>query len=97
MRLSPQKDRLEICACAKPNCSHAKETRQKNRKRVSEHIGAGPWFYGHVNNHFHPDHGYRGPAPHVGDRVEAGREHPPANFHGNEVRDGHGHLGGGND
>lgn len=34
-------------------------------------IGAGPWFHGpaefrgHVNNHFHPDHGYRGPAPHM--------------------------------
>jgi hypothetical protein len=59
-------------------------------------IGAGPWFHGprdfhgHVDNHFHPDHGYRGPAPHAGDRAEAGREHPPANFHGNEVHDGHG-------
>jgi hypothetical protein len=30
--------------------------------------------------------------PHAGDRVEAGREHPPANFHGNEVRDGRGHA-----
>ena len=59
-------------------------------------IGAGPWFHGpanfhgHVDNHFHPDHGYRGPAPRPGDHVEAGREHPPANFHGNEVHDGHG-------
>ena len=32
-------------------------------------IGAGPWFHGpanfrgHVNNHFHPDHGYKGPMP----------------------------------
>ena len=63
-------------------------------------VGAGPWFHGpanfhgHVDNHFHPDHGYKGPAPHAGDRVEAGREHPPANFKGNEVRDGRGHVGG---
>jgi hypothetical protein len=59
-------------------------------------IGAGPWFHGpanfhgHVDNHFHPDHGYKGPAPHVGDKVEVGREHPPSNFKGNEVHDGHG-------
>ena len=37
-------------------------------------IGAGPWFHGpdnfhgHVNNQFHPDHGYKGPAPRPGDR-----------------------------
>ena len=61
-------------------------------------IGAGPWFHGpanfhgHVDNHFHPDHGYKGPAPHPGDKVETGKEHPPANFHGNEVRDGRGHA-----
>jgi len=59
-------------------------------------IGAGPWFHGpanfhgHVDNHFHPANGYKGPVPHPGDKVEAGREHPPANFHGNEVHDGHG-------
>jgi hypothetical protein len=63
-------------------------------------IGAGPWFHGpanfhgHVNNQFHPDHGYKGPTPHPGDKVETGKEHPPANFHGNETRDGHGHVGG---
>jgi hypothetical protein len=65
-------------------------------------VGAGPWFHGpadfqgHVNNQFHPDHGYRGPAPRVGDRPDAAR---PAgrvdNFRGNEVRDGRGHVGGG--
>jgi ribosomal-protein-alanine N-acetyltransferase len=39
-------------------------------------IGAGPWFHGpdnfqgHVNNRFHPDHGYKGPAPKVGDKPE---------------------------
>ena len=63
-------------------------------------IGAGPWFHGpanfhgHVDNHYHPEHGYTGPVPHAGDKVEAGREHPPANFKGNEVHDGHGHVGG---
>ena len=63
-------------------------------------IGAGPWFHGpanfhgHVNNHFHPDHGYKGPTPHPGDKVETGKEHPPADFHGNETRDGRGHAGG---
>jgi hypothetical protein len=61
-------------------------------------IGAGPWFHGpanfhgHVDTHFHPDHGYKGPAPHVGDKVEVGRENPPANFKGNEVHDAHGHV-----
>jgi hypothetical protein len=62
-------------------------------------IGAGPWFHGpegfhgHVNNRFHPDHGYKGPAPHPGDRPEAAR---PAghvdHFKGNEMRDGRGHV-----
>ncbi|MGB6745480.1 MAG: hypothetical protein WBE38_17675 [Terracidiphilus sp.] len=63
-------------------------------------IGAGPWFHGpahfngHVNNHFDPNHGYKGALPGRG-------EHPvPENhvdkmpkFHGNEVRDGQGHTG----
>lgn len=62
-------------------------------------IGAGPWFHGpanfrgHVDNHFHPDHGYKGPAPHAGDKPEPGKrldkiEH----FKGNEMRDGKGHI-----
>jgi hypothetical protein len=61
-------------------------------------IGAGPWFHGpanfhgHVNNNFHPDHGYKGPAPKPGEKPEPGKEKPPANFHGNEVRDGKGHV-----
>ena len=62
-------------------------------------IGAGPWFHGgehfkgHVNNHFHPDHGYKGPAPKVGDRPEAGKPLDKiANFKGNEMRDGRGHV-----
>jgi hypothetical protein len=65
-------------------------------------IGAGPWFHGpdnfqgHVNNHFHPDHGYKGPAPHVGDKPEPSkRVDKVAHFKGNEVRDGRGHVGGG--
>ena len=62
-------------------------------------IGVGPWFHGpegfrgHVNNHFHPDHGYKGPRPARGDRPDPAR--PPRHvehFKGNEVRDGRGHA-----
>jgi len=55
-------------------------------------IGAGPWFHGpahfwgHVDNRFDPHHGYRGPFP------ERGAE-PFNHFHGNEARDGRGHVG----
>ena len=64
-------------------------------------IGAGPWFhgpdhfYGHVDNHFHPEHGYHGPYPARGEapRADFHPEHME-NFHGNEMRDGHGHVGG---
>ena len=55
-------------------------------------IGAGPWFhgphgfYGHVDNRFDPHHGYNGPLP---ARGEAQFNH----FHGNEARDGQGHVG----
>ena len=37
-------------------------------------IGVGPWFHGaadfrgHVNNHYHPEHGYEGPMPARGER-----------------------------
>ncbi|HEY4046941.1 MAG TPA: hypothetical protein VGM27_08750 [Acidobacteriaceae bacterium] len=64
-------------------------------------IGAGPWFrgrdhfYGHVDNHFHPDHGYHGPMPGRGEAPRAGWNGHVDHFHGNEVRDGHGHVGGG--
>src|ERR1700739_3888063 len=57
-------------------------------------IGAGPWFHGshdfhgHVDNRFHPHHGYAGPHPEPGDK-------PFNHFHGNEVRDGRGHVEGG--
>ncbi len=55
-------------------------------------IGAGPWFrgrsgfYGHVDNRYDPRHGYAGPFP---DRGERAFNH----FHGNEGRDGRGHIG----
>jgi len=54
-------------------------------------IGAGPWFHGpahfsgHVDNRFDPRHGYKGPMPARGDE-------PNNNFHGNEARDGKGHV-----
>lgn len=55
-------------------------------------IGAGPWFhgphgfYGHVDNRFDPHHGYAGPMPDRGERAFS-------HFHGNEARDGQGHVG----
>jgi hypothetical protein len=61
-------------------------------------IGAGPWFHGtdefrgHVNNRFHPDHGYKGPAPKVGDKPEPNKRIESLRFKGNEVRDGRGHV-----
>lgn len=61
-------------------------------------IGAGPWyhgrhgFYGHVDNHYDPHHGYHGPVPHRGEHAD---RHPGADFHGNEMRDGRGHVRGG--
>lgn len=60
-------------------------------------IGAGPWFhgranfYGHVDNHFHPDHGYHGGFPERGEHAT----HPVGkveHFKGNEMRDGRGHV-----
>jgi hypothetical protein len=62
-------------------------------------IGAGPWFHGpahftgHVNNHFHPEHGYKGPMPKRGEKPEpAKRPEKNSSFKGNEVRDGRGHV-----
>ena len=62
-------------------------------------IGVGPWFHGsegfqgHVNNRFHPEHGYNGPTPNRGDKAEPrNRVDKVANFKGNEVRDGRGHA-----
>ena len=60
-------------------------------------IGVGPWFHGgndfhgYVDNHFHPDHGYKGPMPKVGERAEPAKRVDAAHFHGNEMRDGRGH------
>jgi hypothetical protein len=63
-------------------------------------VGAGPWFHGpanfrgHVDNHYDVSRGYRGPAPNAGDKPD--QAHPVdhiANFKGNEVRDGRGHVG----
>ncbi len=63
-------------------------------------IGAGPWFHGpdnfhgHVNNHFDPQHGYKGPAPNKGDKPDpANHLDKVSHFKGNEVHDGHGHVG----
>jgi len=65
-------------------------------------IGAGPWFHGsdnfrgHVNNRYHPEHGYKGPTPQRGERAEPSkRVDKVAHFKGNEVRDGRGHPVGG--
>lgn len=55
-------------------------------------VGAGPWFhgrrdfYGHVDNRYDPHHGYAGPLPNRGERAFT-------QFHGNEARDGRGHVG----
>jgi hypothetical protein len=62
-------------------------------------IGAGPWFrgpehfYGHVDNHYHPEYGYHGEYPRAGERPREGWHGSPENFHGNEMRDGRGHVG----
>jgi len=64
-------------------------------------IGAGPWFHGsddfrgHVNNRYHPDHGYKGPAPKVGEKAVESKRVDSAHFKGNEERDGRGHVTGG--
>ena len=61
-------------------------------------IGAGPWFHGdhdfrgHVDNHFHPEHGYKGPMPGRGEKADPARRVDAAHFHGNEMRDGRGHV-----
>ena len=61
-------------------------------------IGAGPWFHGgadfhgHVNNAFHPAHGYSGPMPNRGEKAEAARRIDADHFRGNEMRDGRGHI-----
>jgi hypothetical protein len=63
-------------------------------------IGAGPWFHGsenfrgHVNNRYHPEHGYKGRMPVAGERAEpSNRLDKVSHFKGNEMRDGRGHVG----
>jgi hypothetical protein len=59
-------------------------------------VGAGPWFHGpekfsgSVNNSFDPHHGYKGPSPKAGEKASEQRR-DPAQFKGNEKRDGRGH------
>jgi hypothetical protein len=61
-------------------------------------IGVGPWFHGssdfhgHVNNHFHPEHGYKGPTPARGEKPDPAKRVDAGHFKGNEVRDGRGHV-----
>jgi hypothetical protein len=61
-------------------------------------VGAGPWFHGHedfrghVDNNFHPEHGYKGPVPARGERPEPAKRVHASHFHGNEMRDGRGHA-----
>jgi hypothetical protein len=61
-------------------------------------IGAGPWFHGasdfrgHVDNHFHPEHGYKGAMPQRGEKFDSAKRVDAGHFHGNEMRDGRGHV-----
>ena len=62
-------------------------------------IGAGRWFHGpahfhgYVNNHYDPHHGYHGPFPQRNEHAFShGEDRSYHNFHGNEGRDGHGHV-----
>src|SRR6202041_2400052 len=61
-------------------------------------VGAGPWFHGpdkfqgDVDNSFDPHHGYSGSSPKAGEKAAENRR-DPAQFKGNEKRDGRGHTG----
>jgi hypothetical protein len=61
-------------------------------------IGAGPWFHGanefrgHVDNSYHPEHGYKGALPNRGEKAEPARRVDGAHFKGNEERDGRGNA-----
>lgn len=58
-------------------------------------IGAGPWFhgprgfYGHVNHAYDPHYGYHGSFPAHTEHFDTRRNFH--DFHGNAMRDGHGH------
>ncbi len=62
-------------------------------------VGAGPWFHGNqnfrgqVDNHYSPEHGYKGTMPEGGEKASAEHGYPQKNFKGNETRDGRGHVG----
>jgi len=65
-------------------------------------IGVGPWFHGdeHWRGRVDYDHygwdRYHGARPHPGDRADAGhRVDHMENFHGSQMRDGHGHVSAG--
>jgi len=64
-------------------------------------IGVGPWFHGgddfrgHVNNRFHPEHGYKGPMQKAGEKADESKRVNASHFKGNEERDGRGHVTGG--
>jgi hypothetical protein len=61
-------------------------------------IGTGPWYHGaetfrgHVNNKYHPDHGYKGALPARGEKADPAKHVDAAHFKGNEMRDGHGKV-----
>jgi hypothetical protein len=61
-------------------------------------VGAGPWFQGssefrgHVDNAYHPEHGYKGPLPSRGEKAEPAKRVDKDHFKGNEERDGRGHA-----
>ncbi|MDB6088805.1 MAG: hypothetical protein JWN85_1589 [Gammaproteobacteria bacterium] len=65
-------------------------------------IGAGPWFHGpenfrgRVDSRFDVRHGYSSRLPHPGDGRDASmRLDRIDHFRGDEMHDGHGHVGGG--
>src|SRR5579863_5080934 len=55
-------------------------------------IGVGPWFHGpgnfrgKVDTHYDPHHGYKGPYPGRGEKVEEGKRVDSAHFKGDEER-----------
>jgi hypothetical protein len=59
-------------------------------------IGAGKWFHGPANfhgkvdNHFDPQHGFKGPMPRAGERADPSKHVDAAHFKGNEDHDGRG-------
>jgi len=61
-------------------------------------IGVGPWFHGpadfkgYVDNHFHPEHGYKGHLPERGEKADESKRVDASRFKGNEMRDGRGHV-----